>query len=144
VGWRERDYGRFDETERDAFLGSSRTRPPRRRSRRVDAGLLLAVGLSGAVFAANQKLHLFSFTLSRNASPPAARAKTPNVVAPQPDVVSIHWNLRDLTPAPNAGRICVATSSHGRICAAYVVGERPADNLTREIQRRGLRVQSSA
>jgi hypothetical protein len=65
------------------------------------------------------------------------------VVAPPTSVVYITWRQQDLAPAPNAGRVCVTDARHGRICASYVVGERPADNLTRELERRGLRVQSS-
>jgi hypothetical protein len=33
--------------------------------------------------------------------------------------------------------------AHGRICASYVVGERPADTLTRRIESLGLRVESN-
>jgi len=32
---------------------------------------------------------------------------------------------------------------HGRVCASYVVGEKPADNLTRRLESLGLRVQSN-
>jgi hypothetical protein len=58
-------------------------------------------------------------------------------------LITIRWRTRDLTPAANAGRICVTDDKHGRICASYVVGERPADNLTRRIEALGLHVESS-
>jgi hypothetical protein len=46
-------------------------------------------------------------------------------------------------PAARAGRICVTDPNHGQICASYVVGERPADTLTRRIESFGLSVASS-
>jgi hypothetical protein len=67
----------------------------------------------------------------------------PTVVAPPANVIVIRWQAHDLAPAASAGRICVTGSRHGRICSSYVVGERPADTLTREIERRGLHVRSS-
>lgn len=57
--------------------------------------------------------------------------------------LNIRWRRSDLAPAANAGRICVTSKAHGRICASYVVGERPADNLTRRIESLRLHVQSS-
>jgi hypothetical protein len=70
------------------------------------------------------------------------RSKTITVQPPS-KVIAIRWRTRDLAPAPSAGRICVTDPRHGRICASYVVGERPADTLTREIESRGLRVEST-
>jgi hypothetical protein len=75
----------------------------------------------------------------------AARVLTParGVVASPADVIRIRWSSADTVPAANAGRICVTEERHGRICASYVVGERPADTLTRRIESLGLRVESS-
>lgn len=69
----------------------------------------------------------------------------PGPVVPPPDskLVLIRWRNSDLSPAASAGRICVTDQRHGRICASYVIGERPADTLTRRIESLGLHVQSS-
>jgi hypothetical protein len=60
---------------------------------------------------------------------------------PRPDVVRLRWRPDELRAAPSAGHICVTDATHGRICASFVAGERPAEGLTREIQRRGLTVE---
>jgi len=57
---------------------------------------------------------------------------------PSPDLVRLRWRPDELRPAPSAGRICVSDAAHGRICASFVAGERPAVGLTHEIERRGL------
>jgi hypothetical protein len=80
VGWRERDWAKFDDGEVRSLLGPAHA--PRRRS-------------------------------------------------------------SDTVPAAHSGRICVTDPQHGRMCASYVVGERPADTLTRRIESLGLRVESS-
>jgi hypothetical protein len=54
------------------------------------------------------------------------------------DVVRWHWTTDQLRPAPSAGHICVADATHGRICASFAAGERPAIVLTHEIEGRGL------
>jgi hypothetical protein len=56
----------------------------------------------------------------------------------KPDVVRLRWRPDELRPAPSAGHICVTDATHGRICASFVAGERPADGLKHEIERRGL------
>jgi hypothetical protein len=73
-------------------------------------------------------------------SRPAAK---PVIVEPPSKVIGIRWRTTDLAPAAQAGRICVTAQAHGRICASYVVGERPADTLTRRIESLGLRVESN-
>ena len=59
------------------------------------------------------------------------------------NVVRLYWRPDELRPAPSAGHICVTDATHGRICASFAAGERPADGLTHEIERRGLRVHGS-
>lgn len=54
------------------------------------------------------------------------------------DVVRWHWTADQLRSAPSGGHICVTDATHGRICASFVAGERPAIVLTHEIERRGL------
>jgi hypothetical protein len=134
VGWRERDWARFNDDERDALLRPGATLRARHTTRNAVSGsVLLAACITGAAILLSGHLHL-----SSHVQPPPAR-----VVQPPADVVGIRWRPTDLAPAANAGRICVTDSRHGRICAGYVIGERPADTLTREVERRGLRVQSS-
>jgi hypothetical protein len=75
------------------------------------------------------------------------RSNTANLVAgvaqaPRADVIPIRWREGDLAPASQAGRVCVTDTAHGQICASYVVGERPADTLTRQVEAMGLRVES--
>lgn len=183
MGWRDRDYAKFNDDERRALLGRGgrglppsdegraptalASRPAPRVSRGRSRGLtsptvLLAalVSLGALIFVGSTKnvspIHDFVTWPIRThhmaphvVAPPASQAATGShapseqVVAPPADVVGVHWRTQDLAPARNAGRICVTDPRHGQICASFVVGERPADNLTREIERRGFRVQSS-
>lgn len=172
MGWRDRDWAKFTDDERAALFGGGRSRrslPPSaegsthrsqpfaparpsrgvgKRREQVGAWILAAlVGVGMLTFAyehfGNGK-HVQSVSLQPvlplSASPPRIRT----VTAPPPaDVVAIRWRAQDLAPAPQAGRICVTTATHGRICASYVVGERPADTLTRQIEAMGLRVESN-
>ena len=62
---------------------------------------------------------------------------------PKQNVMVIHWHEVDLLPAVTAGRICITPRAHARVCASYGPGEKPADALTRELQRDGLDVESS-
>jgi hypothetical protein len=178
MGWRDRDYARFNDDERRTFLGASRRLPPsdegrahtalasrpaprvppsRSRGLTSDTVLLAAlVSLGALIFVGYTKnvtgIHeLVTWPLRSHSArgagavtlPPANSVPSRQTVSPPADVVGVHWRPQDLAPAANAGRICVTDTRHGQICASFVVGERPADNLTREIERRGLRVQSS-
>jgi hypothetical protein len=178
MGWRDRDYAKFNENERRALLGSGRgpgralppsdeglthrghaiSVPSRRRSSarrskgRTNPAVLLAaaVSLAAATFLGYVKnvpvIHdlLTSPVQSHVSAPHVTAPLATNIVAPPASTtVFIHWSAQDIAPAANAGRVCVTPAGHGRICASYVVGERPADNLTRELERRGLSVQSS-
>jgi hypothetical protein len=69
----------------------------------------------------------------------------PSVIETQPsaNTISVRWRPSDLAPATTAGRICLTTEATARLCASYALGEKPADALTRELERRGLRVESS-
>jgi hypothetical protein len=145
VGWRDRDWAKFDDDELRTLLGPASA--PARRARQstvarrtTSAGTLLAVAVSAAAIIFVTHLH----ELGRPGDA-ASRVLTPapRVAAPPADVVGIRWRPTDTAPAANAGRICVTDPHHGRICASYVVGERPADTLTREIERLGLHVRSS-
>ncbi len=133
-------------------LKVGRPRSTRRRGRRV-ADRLALVATAGcvvtAVVFAWPHLHLGTphrivvigdgVTGLKTASPPPA----PAIVNPPADLISIRWGASELAPAASAGRICVHDARHGTICASYVAGEKPADNLTRRIESLGLRVQSS-
>jgi hypothetical protein len=135
VGWRERDWAKFDDGEVRSLLGPAHA--PRRQVRAVT---LLAVAISavGIVFVT----HLHELGGPGHA---AARVLTPEprVVGPPTDLIRIRWSSSDTVPAAHSGRICVTDPQHGRMCASYVVGERPADTLTRRIESLGLRVESS-
>lgn len=174
MGWRQRDWARFNDDERRAFFGSSgalppsaegathRTeqtyKPPKRRRRRwmlrarrrlnqVGAFLLVCLGVAGAfAYIVNHRPSEKSgptYVFGQSGLPLKTAAPTNTIVVrPPPNVISIRWRPRDLARATSAGRICVTTHEHGRICASYVVGESPADNLTRRIDSLGLQVQS--
>jgi hypothetical protein len=113
--------------------------------------LAAAVSLAALIFVGYVKnvpvIHeLVTRPMRAHASAPDVAPRTPGPaqpVSPPANLVRIRWRPQNLVPAANAGRICVTVERRGRICASYVVGERPADDLTREIERRGLRVQSS-
>jgi hypothetical protein len=152
MGWRERDYARFTKQEWNAYTGHSPPGPStsvrRTSSRRqpLRLSLLVAVAISVAATVFFGRAHVTSLlnapatqipspTLSSTPGLPAAPASS--------KVIGIRWRTTDLAAAPQAGRICVTDLRHGRICASYVVGERPADTLTRRIRSLGLRVQST-
>jgi hypothetical protein len=141
MGWRDRDWAKFDEGELKSFLGPASAPTRRRSNRRVVGGAtLLAAGISAVAI-------IFTAHVHDLGEPGHAAAHVlspaPAVVAPSTDVVRIRWSPAETAPASNAGRICVTDARHGRICASYVVGERPADTLTRRIESLGLRVESS-
>ena len=169
MGWRERDYAKFTKDEWDALLGrrsqtSGSTRGPSEpsppSSRRsflnrpigwptIIVGLLVAAVYmwSNGTFdhwrdrLASPTPAVKSSPLVTQSAPPIVQ-RAPAVVTPAVDAkaVRIRWRATDVAPAPTAGRICV--NSHGRICAAYVEGERPADALARRIRSLGLHVES--
>jgi hypothetical protein len=169
MGWRERDWAKFSDDERRALFGGGQTRlppsdegatyrptrsvpaTPRRASkprRRFSQWALTAIVGFVVLFFAYDHLgsgqHIRSLTLSPVSPLSIAVQKTKTVaVQPPRDLVSIRWRATDLAPAATAGRICLTDQQHGRICASYVVGERPADTLTRRIESLGLRVQSN-
>jgi hypothetical protein len=177
MGWRDRDYAKFNDDERRALLGGGRgqrlppseeglahpgfalrprvSRPIRRSRQHTSPAVLLAAAVSLAAviftgYATNVPLlhDLLTPSLSRVraphvVAPPTGPTPSAGVVAPPTNLVGIHWRPQDVARAANAGRICVTATGHGPICASYVVGERPADNLTRELERRGLKVQST-
>lgn len=73
--------------------------------------------------------------LSNNHDPAA-----PAAAAPRPaDVVALRFRARERRPATSPGHLCVTDAVHGRICASFTTGERPADSLVQAIERRGLR-----
>lgn len=136
VGWRERDWARFDDGERNHLFGDAAPLPTAAPGGggnvRLATFALMLLGAAGAAF----------FELGGGA-PNVQRSSGPLVAAPPADAVSVQWRDTDVAPAPFAGQICVEAGPHGRICAHYVAGERPADTLTRELTRRGLAVRSS-
>lgn len=158
VGWRERDYARFTKKEWSSYLGGDDlARPSNRRggsggggsfwNQRVGWPLFLAAMVSGITFLAwghiESLLGLRVPTAVSHFTPPAT-TPPPNVSPRQPsNLIRIRWRTQDLAPAAAAGRLCVTDTLHGRICANYVGGERPADTLTRRLQSLGLSVESS-
>jgi hypothetical protein len=167
VGWRERDWAKFTDDERAALFGGGRggvagpsaesaghhPRPnytslrrrgvSQRRQRISEIVLCSLLGLS-ALMAAYRYLHSFTSRGSTPVRPGLPRVMPPpQVVQPPSDVIFIRWRSSDLAPAARAGQICVTDAVHGRICASYVIGEAPADTLTRQIEATGLRVESS-
>jgi|SRR5579862_5104587 len=161
MGWRDRDWAKFTDDERAALFGSrsgGRALPPTtegvrrgvsRRRQRVGEWTLATFVAVGLVAFAYDHFHRGQRVQSVSLRPvlplvtPSPRVKTKTVTLPRPrDVVAIRWRTQDLAPAAQAGRICVTDSQNGRICASYVIGERPADTLTREIEAKGLRVES--
>jgi hypothetical protein len=152
VGWRERDYARFTKQEWNAYTGhsarGSSNSVHRSSSRRQPVGLSLlvavAVSVAATVFFGRSHLTTLLNAPATDISSPAF-SSTPGVPAAPASskLIAIRWRTTDLAPAAQAGRICVTDPRHGRICASYVLGERPADTLTRRIQSLGLRVQSN-
>ena len=167
MGWRQRDWARFNEDERRAFYGTSSGRATPLRPNAEGRGhtnvLRMPLRSSGRREASVRKPFAAAFTIvvtavaalslyaaTHPSSGPGVTV-TPNLPLPLPapappppsNVIGIHWSTTDLAPAPTAGRICLTSNTHGRICASYVVGERPADTLTRRIESLGLQVQSS-
>jgi len=171
MGWRERDYAKFTDEEFAAIYGASarhtgsivgsppgdgsgsNSRPRRRRGGGFMRALRLlgisvvatAIIFGGAIVTGRvptgtrHSSGLFPMPIAESAPQP-----TPVITpVPQPtNVVGIRWRTIDLAPAAAAGRICVTDSQHGRTCASYVAGERPADTLSRELAARGLQVES--
>jgi hypothetical protein len=163
MGWRERDWAKFTDEERTAlFGGGRRALPPsaegadfrpgpvaprtpsiNRAGRKISTPIVtvLTIALATTIVVG----HLRSSHVNILQSLDGVRLRPPTSIAVQRanNVIAIRWRSTDLAPAPEAGQICVAAASHGRICASYVVGERPADTLTREIEALGLRVEST-
>jgi hypothetical protein len=134
MGWRERDWARFDDDEKRTLLGAPSRVVGRNRTRNVvNGGVALAVAVSAVAVLLTGRVHLTD----------DLRGPSPAATVIPSDVVAIRWRPTDLQPTPHAGRICVTDARHGRICASYTVGERPADTLTRRLATLGLRVQSS-
>jgi hypothetical protein len=55
------------------------------------------------------------------------------------DVVTLRFRARERQPATSPGHLCVTDAVHGRICASFSAGERPAASLVQAIESRGLR-----
>jgi hypothetical protein len=161
VGWRERDYARFTKKEWASYLGGDDPgRPPGPGhgsnrgggsfwNQQIGWPVLLAAVVSLVAFLGWGHIESFLGLRVRTAPslplPQAATLHPPSNIPPSESVnlVRIRWQTSDLAPAPAAGRVCVTDVLHGRICASYVGGERPADTLTRRIESLGLRVESS-
>lgn len=156
MGWRERDWAKFTEKEWKAYAGSSAGGSGSRMPRRAVGWGALACG---AVIVAilfwpqvKREVNRLSRASAGSVSRAPGLAISPVLPIPAPSppashennkLVRIHWRTSDLAQAAQAGRICLTDRRHGRICASYVVGERPADTLTRRIESLGLDVQSS-
>jgi len=70
-----------------------------------------------------------------------ARAERATAAPRAADVVALRFRARERRPATSPGHVCVTDAVHGRICASFSAGERPAASLVRAIERRGLRAQ---
>jgi hypothetical protein len=152
MGWRDRDWAKFTDDERNALLGRGSVARPveaplvrRRASRSV-----VSVGVMGAAVVAVLASAYFNSARHPTGSrrvvvsvpPLPVRSAAPKVAAPEPNLVRIRWRQVDLAPAAEAGRICVTPTGRARICASYVSAEVPADVLTRRVRELGLRVES--
>jgi hypothetical protein len=147
MSWRDRDWAKLNDDERRRFFGASsydlappagpRSRVRRRFQRSLELVLVFALVVGTTVYVATHWSHT-----SSGGAVGTLRPAFPIVNGADAKDIPIRWSSTDLAPAQNAGRICVTDARHGKICASYVVGERPADTLTREIERRGLHVQN--
>jgi hypothetical protein len=130
VGWRDRDWAKFDDGEWSTLVHAPA--PVRRRPSRpvavASSSVFLAVAASAA---ATFLLHL------------GHADKLPAVRTTPSNVLTVHWRTQDLAPASTAGRVCLTSTRHGRICASYAIGEKPADALTRRLEAAGFEVRSS-
>lgn len=177
MGWRERDWARFNRHERRAFFGDDDVRhaPARLRSgfgrgavnRNVRVVVVCAggavIGVLAAVhrvpdraMAATRDVAHFAHERLTAASAPVHEASSARRPAsgqfkapaqpprrPHQVSVSIRWRTSDVAPARVGGRICLTPRARRQVCATYVVGERPADNLTRRLRALGYRVESA-
>jgi hypothetical protein len=159
VGWREREYAKLRDDERRALFGSGGTTThatPRRAGRTAGTATLLVALAASAIAVAFGTDHLQIGIHLPHAAQHAASAAAPShsasssaggpatpVTRGRSKTVLIRWRRSDIAPAPTAGRICVTMREHGRVCATYALGEKPADVLTRRLRAAGLRVESS-
>ena len=158
MGWRDRDWAKFTPEEFDAIYGGGSAGPLRpsgagragASSSGRSAARIAIASLVGFALLFGGTLAVGHFrSPSVGGAAPSLRlspvAPVVNIPAPRPDpkLIRIHWRTTDLAPSPYAGRICVTDGRHGNICASYVIGERPADTLTRRLETLGLRVESS-
>jgi hypothetical protein len=130
VGWRDRDWAKLDDEEWSELVHATAParRKPRTRVAVASTSLFVAVAASAT---ATLLLH-------------TGRADTLQLVPPRPgNVVGVRWRPTDLAPAATAGRICLPTKQQGRVCAAFAIGEKPADALTRALRSLGLAVESA-
>ncbi|HZU21090.1 MAG TPA: hypothetical protein VE982_07700 [Gaiellaceae bacterium] len=129
MGWRDRDWAKFDDDEWSELVHASAParRKPRTRVTVMSTSLVVGVAASAAATFLLHANHVVSLEL---------------VPATPPNVVGVEWRNVDLTPASTAGRICIPTPKERRICATYAIGEKPADALTRRLRANGLTVRS--
>ncbi|MFL5953843.1 MAG: hypothetical protein ACJ76I_07020 [Gaiellaceae bacterium] len=152
MGWRERDWAKFTDDERDALFGGgigggieTSVRRKRRHSTVMVVVLVVAAVVAGA---AAERVHAIDRLRSVDLSAALSHVKpghgTPVLGLPHSDrsTLRIRWRAEDLAAASRPGRICVREPRHGRICASYTAGARPAETLTRRIEQLGLRVQT--
>lgn len=125
MGWRDRDYARFSDSERARFLGTSSARSTagRRTGRTVSGALLAAVALSAALFgvghypasnpivpALHFSLHSIGSSIRPASAPPIATpALRPIVTIAGPKTVRVHSFLtfRGSVPAGDEGTVRV-------------------------------------
>ncbi len=153
MGWRERDYARFTRKEWHDYTGRGETAsrgssssPKSSSFLRQPVGwpLMAAVSISVVASVVFGWGHITSLVGGPTSTAQSLANPAPGLLpVVGSKVIGIRWRTTDLAPATQAGRICVTATEHGRICASYVVGERPADTLTRRIESLGLRVESS-
>lgn len=100
--------------------------------------VVLTAGASALAILAGRYVHGLHVGLAADYRPAAGRALVATT-----DVVTMRWRADDVARATAAGRICVGVPGHGRICAGFARGQRPAVALTRALEREGLRVETS-
>ena len=128
MGWRDRDWAKFDDDEWAALTAPRERMAPAPRTHRGLVVTLLAVLVSFGATLVVVALH-FGTTAYVHRQHPSETSD-----------IDVNWSPNDLTPTAAPGRICITVRE--RICASYTAGERPADALTRQLEADGITVRN--
>ena len=114
------------------------------RSVGVAALASLAILVVGVAVERTTSYNPFAVVIHQSRDAPPVQVP-PSHKAPADDAtVRVRWRATDLARAATRGRICLNNSLRGRVCAAFVEGERPADSLARKLRALGVRVESAS